>query len=64
MKKTEWFPCTVNPVRHGRYELKYSYMPNTVMAIFDKRGWTYNSEDANVWKFVDKWRGLASKDGK
>lgn len=72
MKKTEWFPADVKPVRFGIYECD-RYIPadkdeparrQRRFLEFDYLGWRYPEHGLPAMMFVsqhDKWRGLAEK---
>lgn len=62
MKLTEWFPCKVNPVRRGWYEVSchYGVFGDGERLYWDGRMWIHNGE-ANFGHRCDQWRGLAEK---
>jgi len=62
MKKTEWYPVSINPVRWGRYEVRGSatFWKLSTRVFF--RGKWYQLDRKNETRFGshqrDKWRGL------
>jgi hypothetical protein len=69
MKKTEWFPANVKPVRVGVYRVEKSF--GVVWAHWNGKSWSHGCTQRNVpadvaWFYdqaypVIEWRGLAEK---
>lgn len=65
-KKTRWFPCSIEPVRNGWYEVGFSGFSEPQVCLFSGGRWRRfeNGEKATgalrpgYWR-TDKWRGLA-----
>ena len=58
LKKTEWYPADVNPVRVGRYEAKdpeHLNWPFAEYANWDGKKWV-NDEGKKIK--IASWRGL------
>jgi len=67
MKKTDWFPASVKPVRAGWYERDWGSMctDDEAYDYWNGRNWFYGD---GFWRSVcysapnnKKWRGLAEK---
>jgi hypothetical protein len=69
MKKTEWFPAFVRPVRAGVYEVFRPCRRGTkffrCFMLWDGRTWRYvsggYSDFGSSFEAGNKWRGLAKK---
>jgi hypothetical protein len=63
MKKTEWFPAWLDPVRSGLYEVDRPAIANTDTLIWTEYGWIYPETSVFHGMYAamgrgDKWRGL------
>jgi hypothetical protein len=69
MELTDWYPCWIDPVREGLYEVQRiayapeGFPPTTTYApelVEWKAGkWDTKGKTA-VWTHSDKWRGVAN----
>lgn len=60
MKRTPWFPTTINPVRKGLYECGVCCcMGLDRMHLWDGRYWRWSEVDKTVMSMHAGWRGLA-----
>lgn len=69
MKRTQWFPASINPVRVGWYDVRcrhrmYGYPEERIW--FNGSKWGYSPDTTAPCSFgrsCDSWRGLAKKGG-
>jgi hypothetical protein len=65
MRKTEWFPSEVKPVREGFYEMDFDGFPfEESLQYFDGSDFYYCAGFINLGqkaKIKRSWRGLADK---
>lgn len=77
MKKTQWFPVQIAPVRPGYYEIKYAGHPPVLRGMekmfFDGIVWRFGpNADKSIFGNVcvfdatdgDQWRGMVADDVK
>ena len=63
MKRTNWYPASIKPVRNGMYEWKCVVGTDDRVKKYEWRnGWTIFSEFRPMYKCqFCLWRGLAEK---
>jgi hypothetical protein len=65
VKRTEWFPAEMNPVREGWYEVSYRSSNESEMRYYDGSDWLImpdSSPGECCFGWIgDTWRGLTEK---
>ncbi|WP_250533483.1 hypothetical protein [Caballeronia sp. AZ10_KS36] len=62
--RTQWFPCTIPPVRPGLYECRYHGGSPIFMFEWTGKQWQYEGANRTpfgnqmLFRGGDKWRGL------
>lgn len=64
MELTDWYPCWIDPVREGLYEVQR--IAGSPLTTYDpeliewKAGKWETTGKVSVWNHSDKWRGVAN----
>lgn len=62
--KTDWYPATINPIRSGWYEVRYSGYHTVHRQYWNGKNWLAFSEGnllTSMGMFNDCWRGRTTQ---
>lgn len=58
MKKTEWYPAHVKPVRKGWYEIDLGFKKFGDFAYWTGKSWSWGTGASRLFNQNRQWRGL------